>query len=153
MRVLVEDFFAQRRVAVVGVSRRKKYSPANLIYRKLRDAGYQAVPINPHSEVVEGSRCYPDLGAVPDGVDAVVVVTRPETTEEIVRQCAELGISRVWLHRSFGRGSVSPAAVNFCREHKMAVIPGGCPMMFCQPVDLGHRCLRWFLRMTGSLPK
>jgi predicted CoA-binding protein len=86
-------------------------------------------------------------------VDGVVVSTRPEVADEIVRQCAEAGISRVWLHRSFGEGSVSESAVKFCEENNISVIAGGCPMMFCKPVDFGHTCMRWMLRVTGALPK
>jgi predicted CoA-binding protein len=74
-------------------------------------------------------------------------------TDEIVRQCAELGIRRVWMHRSFGEGSVSQTAVDFCRKNQIAVIPGGCPMMFCEPVDFGHKCMRWILSLTGGLPR
>jgi len=152
MRSMVDDFLAQKSIAVTGVSRTKKDAVANIIYRKLRELGYQVFPINPHAEVVEGDTCYPNLRVIPTTVEAVVIATRPETTEEIVLQCAEVGISRVWIHRSFGQGSVSESAVNFCREHDIKVIPGGCPMMFCEPVDFGHRCMRWFLGLTGGLP-
>jgi hypothetical protein len=86
-------------------------------------------------------------------VDAVVIATAPEVAETLVRDCADAGVARVWLHRSFGQGSVSEEAVAFCREHKMTVIAGGCPMMYCQPIDWGHRCMRWALSVTGGLPK
>jgi predicted CoA-binding protein len=82
-----------------------------------------------------------------------VVATAPQATEAVVRECAELGIGRVWMHRSFGEGSVSDSAVAFCRENNIEVIPGGCPMMFCEPVDFGHKCIRWWLNLTGGLPK
>jgi hypothetical protein len=26
-------------------------------------------------------------------------------------------------------------------------------MMYCKPVDFGHKCMRWMLRVTGGLPK
>jgi predicted CoA-binding protein len=83
----------------------------------------------------------------------MVITTAPETAEELVQDCAEAGVSRVWLHRSFGQGSVSEKAVEFCRDHQMTVIAGGCPMMFCQPPDWGHRCMRWVLALSGGLPK
>ncbi len=151
----VDDFLAQKCIAVAGVSRTRKNEPANLIYRKLHKAGYQVFPVNPHAETVEGDRCYPDLESVPAKVDGVVIATRAEVAEEIVRQCAEAGISRVWMHRALKLAgtSVSDAAVQLCRENNIAVIPGGCPMMFCEPVDLAHKCLRWVLNLTGGLPK
>ncbi|UCF40349.1 MAG: CoA-binding protein [Gemmatimonadota bacterium] len=152
LRESVTDFLAQRRIAVAGVSR-STGEAANLIYRKLRGAGYEVFPVNPSADRVEGDACYPELGAVPGGVDGVVIATPPAAAEAIVRQCHALGIRRVWMHRSVGQGSVSEAAVQFCREHGIAVIPGACPMMYCEPVDVAHRCLRWFLGTIGKLPR
>ena len=149
---LVEDFLAQKRIAVAGVSRSGDVA-ANAIYRKLRDASYEVFAVNPNAEEVEGDKCYPNLQSIPGGLEGVVIGTQPKVTEEIVRDCAELGISRVWIHRSFGQGSFSQAAADYCQEHHIMVIPAGCPMMFCQPVDIGHKCMRWFLNFTGGMPK
>lgn len=148
----ITEFLAQKRIAVAGVSRTKTEA-ANAILRKLRDSGYEVFAVNPRATELEGVTCYPDLASLPEGVDAVVVATHPKVAPTVVRECADLGIRHVWMHRSFGAGSVSDEAVTFCREHGISVIPGGCPMMFCAPVDVGHRCMRWFLRMTGGLPK
>ncbi len=147
----VADFLSRRRVAVAGVSRSPDQA-ANAVYRKLRGAGYAVFAVNPEAREVENETCYPDLESIPGGVEAVVVATPPAATEEVVRQCAELGISRVWMHRSFGEGSVSESAVDYCRAHDIEVIAGGCPLMFCEPVDLGHRCMRWILSFSGGMP-
>lgn len=152
LRVAAEEFLAQRRIAVAGVSR-SGAEAANLVYRKLRGAGYEVFAVNPKASEVEGDPCYPDLHSIPgDAVDGVVIATPPEVTARIVEDCAALGIPRVWIHRSFGQGSVSEDAVRRCRELGLAVIPGACPMMFCEPVDVGHRCMRFILRVTGGLP-
>ncbi|MFQ5575407.1 MAG: CoA-binding protein [Anaerolineae bacterium] len=150
----VEDFLAQKRIAVAGVSRTRD-DAANIIYRKLRDTGYQVFPVNPNAQSFDGDTCYPDLKSIPQGVGGVVIVTRPETAKAIVRQCAELGVSRVWMHRSMGfvGSSVSEEAAQICRENNISVIAGGCPMMFARPVDFGHKCMRWFLQVTGGLPR
>ena len=126
---------------------------SNSIYRKLKENGYQVFAINPNAKTVGGDPCYPNLKSLPQRVDAVVISTRPEVAEEIVHECAEVGVSRVWMHRSFGQGSVSDAATKFCKQNNILVIPGGCPMMFCEPVDFGHKCMRWVLGLTGGLPK
>ena len=148
----IEDFLAQKRIAVAGVSRDANQA-ANAVYKKLRGAGYQVFALNPSAQEVEGDPCYPDLKALPEKVDGIVIATPPEAADQIVRQCAEAGVSRVWLHRSFGTGSVSPTAVKFCEEKGISVIAGACPMMYCKPVDFGHTCMRWALRLTGGLPK
>jgi predicted CoA-binding protein len=149
LKEAAQDFLALRRIAVAGVSRHADVA-ANAIYKRLRTAGYQVFPINPNAEEVEGDRCYPNLAAIPGGVDGVVIATHPGVTARLVRECSDLGIKRVWMHRAFGQGSVDTEAVRLCRELGLAVIPGSCPMMFCEPVDVGHRCIRWISRVTGG---
>jgi uncharacterized protein len=147
----VSDFLAQKRIAIVGVSRTAQQS-ANFVFRKLRAAGYEVFPVNRAATEVEGVRCYPDLKSIPGGVTAVVVFTPPNEAESVVHKCVELGITHVWLHRAFGAGSASDAAVRVAREAGITLIPAGCPAMFCPPVDFGHRCFRWFMNVTGKLP-
>ncbi|MDO8540106.1 MAG: CoA-binding protein [Opitutaceae bacterium] len=146
-----QNFLAQNRIAVVGVSRRRGHA-ANFIFNKLRATGHDVVPVNRGATEVEGAHCYPDLKSIPGGVSAALIVTRPSEAATVVRECAELGITRVWLHRSIGAGSASDEAVQVGRDAKLALIRAGCPMMFAEPVDLPHKCLRWCLRVTGRLP-
>lgn len=143
------EFLAQKRIAVAGVSR-KGDVPANAIYKKLKTTGHEVFAVNPNASEVEGDTCYPNLSAIPGGVDGVVIATPPGVAAGLVRECAERGIPRVWMHRSFGTGSVDHEAVKMCRERGIAVIPGSCPMMFCEPVDVAHKCLRWFLHVSGK---
>jgi len=152
LRDAAEEFLAQRRIAVAGVSRDSK-QPANLIYRRLRDAGHDVFPVNPNAEEVEGDRAYPSVTAIPEGVDGVVVVTTPEVALRVVDDCAEAGVPRVWLHRGMGPGSTSPDAVARCREHGIRVIPGGCPNMFGETSDPGHRFMCRMLTVTGKVPR
>ena len=150
----VHEFLAQKRIAVAGVSRKDSQHPVgNLIYRRLKTAGHDVFAVNPQMRTFEGDRCYPDLQSIPGGVDGVVIITRPETTERIVRDCNEAGVPRVWMHQSLGKGSsVSPKAVEYCRQHGISVIAGACPMMYGDAADFGHTCMRWILRVTGGLP-
>jgi hypothetical protein len=150
----VEDFLAQKRIAVAGVSRDNSRHPVgNLIYHRLKKTGHDVFPVNPHMQMFEGERCYPDLQSIPGGVDGVVVITRPEATERIVHDCSEAGVRRVWMHQSVSKGSsVSPAAVKYCRDHDISVIAGACPMMYGPGADVGHTCMKWILRLTGKLP-
>jgi predicted CoA-binding protein len=149
--VPVAEFLRGRRIAVAGVSRQQGQA-ANAVYRKLRDAGYETFPINPNASEVEGVHCYPDLAAIPGTLDGVVVATHPDVSVELVRQCVGRGVPRVWFHRSFGPGSVSEAAVRECEASGIQCLVGGCPLMYCPPVDFGHRCMRWWLRRQGRVP-
>ena len=158
---LARDFLAQDCIAVAGVSRTTE-SPANLIYRTLRKKGIAVFAVNPHIDSFDDERCYPDIASLPEMPDGLVIVTKPAVAEDLVRQCVEAGVPRVWMHCMLGTrprflkslaastGSVSPAAVRLCRENGIAVIPGSCPMQFLGE-DFPHACMRGVLRMTGAL--
>lgn len=147
----VARFLSGKRLAVAGVSRDPKQA-ANAVYRKLMASGYEVFPVNPNAAEVEGVSCYPDLSSVPGHLDGVVIATPPDASLEVVRQCAACGIDQVWFHRSFGRGSVSERAVEEGRARGIDCIVGGCPLMYCEPVDAGHRCMRWLLGMMKKVP-
>jgi predicted CoA-binding protein len=145
------EFLAHRRVAVTGVSRTPKDHGSNTVYKRLRDRGYEVFAVNPNADRVEGDLCYLDLKSIPGGVEAVVIGTRPEIAEDTMRECAELGIKHVWMHRGPGPGSVSKAATDYGRQQGISVIDGGCPLMFGPTADFGHKIMR--LMYAGHVPK
>jgi uncharacterized protein len=147
----VARFLSGKRIAVAGVSRDNAHV-GNVVLRKLRVSGYDAIPINPHTVEIDGTRCYPDLGAIDGPIDGLFIATHPRVALDLVRQCSEHDVRRVWFHRSFGQGSVSTEAVRQCESRGIECIVGGCPMMFCEPVDVAHRCMRWFLRLGKKIP-
>lgn len=146
------EFLARKRIAVTGVSRTPGEHAANAVYRRLKERGYTVFAINPNAEKVEGDVCYRDLKSVPGGAEAVVIGTRPELAEGTMRECADLGIRHVWMHRAFGAGSVSSAAAEFGRQHGIHVIAGGCPLMFGSTADPGHKVMRVLMTMAGKVP-
>jgi predicted CoA-binding protein len=148
----IAAFLRGRRFAVAGVSRQPAQA-ANAVFRKLRAAGYEVFPINPKAAEVEGVKCYSNVGSVPGQLDGVVIATSPEVSVQIARECSNHNVRRVWLHRSFGDGSVSEEAVRECEARGIDCIVGGCPLMFCAPVDVGHKCMRWWLQRRGRVPR
>jgi predicted CoA-binding protein len=147
------EFLANKRVAVTGVSRDPKSHGSNVVYKRLRERGYEVFAVNPNTDVVEGDACYPDLRSIPGGVDAVVIATRPELAEATVRECADLAIKHVWMHRGPGTGSVSEKATEYGRQRGLTVIDGGCPCMFGPTADLGHKAMRIALTWSGNVPR
>ncbi len=147
----IKLFFAQSCVAVAGYSGEDSAAPGNLIYEKLSRRGCRVFAVNPRREAVGPVACYPDLKSLPEKPGAVMICTPPDATGNIVRECAELGIALVWMHQSFGPGSVSREAIELCEREGIDCIPGGCPMMHESP-DFGHRCMKWMLgrRMYAS---
>ena len=154
---LVQDFLAQKKIAVVGVSD-KRDTGCNLAYKKFNENGYQVYAVNPRITAYENDVCYPDLRSIPEKVDAVFVLANPQVTDQIVQQCVELGINHVWMHCMMGTkpglattmSSVSPSAVELCKANGIQVIPGSCPNQFLQP-DFGHKMMRDMWRMFGFM--
>lgn len=147
------EFLAKKRIAVTGVSRNPKGHGSNTVYQRLRARGYDVFAVNPNADQVEGDPCYHDLRSVPGGVEAVVIGTRPETADATMRECAELGIRHVWMHRGPGPGSVSESAATYGREQGINVIDGGCPLMFDPTADFGHKCMKAIFTLTGAVPR
>jgi uncharacterized protein len=144
-------FLANKRVAVTGVSRHAENHGSNAVYRRLRERGYEVFAVNPNASQVEGDRSYPNLRSIPDGIQAVVIATRPEIAIDTMRECADLGIRHVWMHRGPGAGSVSAAATDYGRQHGITVIDGGCPLMFAPTADFGHKLIRFIY--ARNVPK
>jgi uncharacterized protein len=152
VKAAAEEFLHAHRIAVAGVSRNPEGHGANTVLKGLLARGYDVIPVNRNADEVEGLTCYRSLAAIPGPIDAVVVATRPDEAESLVRECHRLGIRRVWLHKSIGGGSVSQAAVDYGRAHDLQVIPGWCPLMFGKDADPGHRVMRAVCRLSG-LPR
>jgi predicted CoA-binding protein len=154
---LVQDFLAQKKIAVVGVSD-KRETGCNAAYKKFKESGYQVFAVNPRMTTFDGAQCYPDLKSIPEKPDAVFTLTSPKVTEQIVQQCVDLGIKHVWMHCLLGTKpglaasmtSVSQSAVEMCKANGIAVIPGSCPNQFLKP-DFGHGLMRVVWRAFGFL--
>ena len=147
----VQQFLSARRIAVAGVSRDPR-QPANAIFRRLRDSGHDVVPVNPKAASLEGATCYPDLASIPGEIDALMMAAHPAIGVELVRQGAARGVRAVWFHRSIGDGSVSDDAVAEAERLGLQTVVGGCPLMYCAPVDPFHRCMCAVLRWRGRVP-
>ena len=154
---MVQDFLAQKRIAVVGVSD-KRETGCNMAYKKFKENGYLVYPVNPRISTYDGATCYPDLKSIPDIPDAVFILASPKVTDQIVQECADLGVKHVWMHCMMGTKpglsksitSVSEEAVEVCRANGITVIPGSCPNQFLDP-DFGHKVMKGMFRMFGFM--
>jgi predicted CoA-binding protein len=153
LKQAASEFLAQKRVAVTGVSRDPQNHGGNVVYRRLRERGFDVFAVNPNADQVEGDTCFHDLKSIPGGVGAVVIATPPQIADTTMRECADLGIKHVWMHRAFGGGSVSEAAAAWGREHGIRVIEGGCPLMFEPAADPGHKLMRFLSALAGKAPR
>ena len=147
----IDDFLSQARIAMVGVSRDSKdFSRA--LFRELLGRGYDMVPVNPLATEIEGCKCFERLRLIEPQVDGVLVMTPPEETRRVVVECADSGVSRVWMHRGAGKGAVDDAAIDFCRRNNIRVVAGHCPFMFLPKTPFFHRLHGFFKRLGGHYP-
>ena len=151
LAALATEFLAQRRIALVGVSRDPR-DLSRAVFRELRQRGYDVVPVHPELDSVDGLPCVRRVQDATPRVDGALVMTPPAATERVARDCVEAGVARVWMHRGAGTGSVSAAAVAYCRERGMAVVDGACPFMFLPGSALPHRAHGFLLRCFGRHP-
>lgn len=150
-RETIADFLAQKRLALVGISRNPKDFSRGL-FRELRQRGYDMVPVNPQVTEIEGLRCYARLQEVTPPLDGALVMTAPQQSEQVVHDCQDAGVTRVWLYRAAGAGAVSEAAVDFCVRNGIGLVAGFCPYMFLPQTQFFHRFHGFFLRLTGGYP-
>jgi uncharacterized protein len=154
---MVQDFLAQKKIAVVGVSD-KRETGCNAAYLRFKENGYKVYPINPRISTYDGATCYPDLKSIPDKPDAVFILANPKVTDQIVQECVDLGIKNIWMHCMMGTKpslaasmtSVSQEAVEMCKANDITVIPGSCPNQFLDP-DFAHKMMRGMWRMFGFM--
>lgn len=140
---LIHQFLDKNVIAVVGPSR-KGDLPANHIFKKFKEAGYETYPINPGTNEIEGSTCYPSIRDTPKNPEAILLGSTPEVSEKVIDDCINQKIDLVWMHRGIGRGSYSDEATDKCKKNGISAITNGCPLMFLQPVDGFHRIFKWF---------
>ena len=147
----IDSFLSCRRIAVVGVSRDPKDFSRSVL-RAFVERGYDAVPVNPNGGQAEGRPCARGLAEVTPPVEAALLMTPAGATAQAVRDCAEAGVRRVWMHRGGGPGAVSPEAVALCRERGIEVVDGECPFMFLPHTPWFHGVHRFLRRLGGRLP-
>ncbi|HSN92263.1 MAG TPA: CoA-binding protein [Anaeromyxobacteraceae bacterium] len=143
MRPGVEEILAERRIAVVGVSRGKGFG--NLALETLRERGWEAVPVNARADVVEGEKCFHGLSEIPGRPGAVLAVVPPAETEKVVDECLRLGVRKIWMQQ----GAESEAAIARAEKGGMTVVHHACVLMYAQPRGF-HRFHGWVTKLMGK---
>jgi len=151
MAARIEGFLNQKRLAMVGVPRGAREFSRKL-FDEFRDRGYDMVPVNPATDDLDGVRCYPRVQDIDPPVDGVLIITSDEVAGQVVRDCVEAGISRVWLYGINGPSSINTDLVRLCEENGIDVIPGYCPYMFFRDAGFFHRFHAWVMKLIKTYP-
>lgn len=148
----IDDFLAQKRIAMVGISREAGSFSASL-YKELCARGYEVVLVNPKVNELIGKKCYARVQDIEPPVEGALVMTSAGATEQVVNDCVEAGVRRVWMYRAGGAGAVSEKAIALCHEKGIRVVPGECPFMFLPQSGGIHKVHGWFRKLTGRYPR
>lgn len=151
IRERIDEFLGLRRLALLGVSR-KKGSFSQGLWRELRRRGYHVAPVNPNASSIDGSPCYASVQEIPGPVEGVLVVTSETRYVDAINECARAGIERVWLHGTSGPSASNAEAVRRAEELGIRVVPGFCPYMFLSRAGLLHRFHGWIMKRMGTYP-
>ena len=147
----VNDFLARKQILVVGVSRNPK-DFTRVLFRELRQRGYDAVPVNPAVTEMEGVRCFARVSEAPPA-EAALLLTKPQVTALIALECVNAGVQTVWMYRAAGSGAVHRAAADLCRSSGIRVIEGECPFMFLPKAGFPHTIHGFIRKVCGSYPR
>ena len=147
-RGTIDDFLAQRSLALAGVSR-DGTGFGNNVLKELNGKGYTLHLVHPAVESIAGLPCVKRLADVAGKVGGLVLVTPPEQSVKLCHEAAAAGITRVWMQQ----GAESEEAIRVCGEKGISVVHGHCILMFAEPAAFPHRVHRWLKRVGGSLPQ
>ena len=108
-------------IAVVGLSGTPD-RPAHQVPAFLKQHGYRVIPVNPTLTEALGEKAYPELRAVPDAIDAVLVFVRSEAVPPVVEQAIEIGARTIWMQE----GIVNLEAAERARAAGLTVVMDRC---------------------------
>ena len=147
----IDDFLAQRRIALVGVSR-SAMNFSRIVLRTLLKRGYEVELVNPNADEIAGRKSWSRVQEIGPPVDCALVLTSAETTTHVVWDCIEAGIERIWFHKGVGAGASSEDASVLCQRHGRRAIDGVCPMMFLEPNSPIHGLHRLIAKRSAGFP-
>jgi predicted CoA-binding protein len=147
----IDDFLAQKRFALAGVSRQPKEF-SRVVFREFRAKGYDPVPVHPDASEIEGAHCFARVQDIQPPVDTALLMTTAAVSGAVAEDCIASGVKRVWFYRGAATGTVNQQAIEQCRASDLHVIPGECPLMFLHRTGLIHRIHGWVKKIRGTYP-
>lgn len=148
---VIQDFLAQHRIAIIGLSRNPRHF-SGILFEEFVRRGYDMVPVHPQASTLHGRTCFARVQDVTPPVANVLLMTTGAASDHVVRDCAEAGVRRVWFYRAAGQGALTSDAVEFCLAHDMQVVPGDCPYMYFPHPGVLHAAHGLVRKITGRYP-
>ncbi len=147
---IINYILNEKRLVFYGLSRDTD-DFSHRVYNAMISDGFQVFPVNPRADHVGDIELHHPLDTVPTGYDTAYIMVNKVFVEDVILHCQEQGITRVWLHKGIGEGSVSPEALQYCSDNDIDVVPGQCILMYLEE-NITHRVHKWVKHVRGSLP-
>jgi predicted CoA-binding protein len=151
-RAAISDFLAAKRIAVIGASRDKKEYSRSL-YQELLKHGYEAIPVNPYVEELDGQRCFKSVKDVSPPPERALILLPEDKTEQAVIDCADAGVKDIWLHRHVAGGVSDTRAIFRAEERGLNLITGFCMFMFLPKSPFFHKLHGGLMKLVGIYPR
>lgn len=144
----VDVFLGQHHIAVAGFSRDPKKFGAQ-VFDMLKTKGYQLYAVNPSGgSTPAGEPVFSSLAELPGHVNAVIIATKPEVTNNVIRDAVEKGITHVWVQQM----SENQDTIEILGQSRLNFVVGRCIFMHANPTGF-HKFHRWLVGLFGRLPK
>jgi len=144
----INQFLEPKKLALAGVSRDpKKFG--NMVYKELKDRGFEVYPINPNIDQINGDKCFKAVNDLPAEVRHVLVITPKIQTLDTVREAVAKGIENFWIQQY----SETKEALDFLKDKPVKLVTRECIFMWLEPVKGIHKFHRTVRKLFGLLPK
>lgn len=148
----IDQFLAGKQIAFVGASRNEaKYS--NKVYQKLKESGYNVIPVHPEMESIDGDKCIQNASELPGDVQALMIIASQNVRAKVLKDLSGTNINRIWMFPGKKNSPDVESEVERLKDAGVGVISGFCPFMFLEPVESIHSFHRFVKRMIGRYPK
>ena len=145
---LIQTFLETKKIGIAGVSRdSKKFS--TVIFRELKEKGFDVYPINPNVDTIYGVTCYQSVSALPSDVRSLLIVTPKLYTLDLLKEAVIKGFSNIWIQQM----SETPEVIAYAKSQNLNLIMKQCILMHTEPVRGFHKFHRAINRIFGLLPK
>lgn len=111
-------------IAVVGLSS-ERYKAGYYVPEYLQQEGYRIIPVNPYLHSALGEKAYPELSAVPDPIDLVLIFQRSENVPPFVDQAIDVGAKMVWMQL----GIMNQKAAEKAETAGLKVVQNACMLV------------------------
>jgi len=149
---LIQNILRYKRVAVIGVSRNPRDFTRTL-WTAFRVRGYDAIPVHPEQELVEGIPCFANIRAITPKPDWALILVPKIRRKDVLEDCLAAGIRLVWIFGIRGKKDVGDDLLRLCEQRNIEVVAGFCPFMFLPETPFFHRVHGAVSKLVGAYPK